>query len=147
MNLPLKETVEQIRQSYPVGTWVELLEMNDPHTRLTPGMKGMVTGIDSIGTLMMSWQNGSDLGVAHGADRVKKLDGNYVPLSADQLFEMHGLPVWLIPMDADLRHDDNISYYLVNANDQTLTNADWISFGFDAVSSKHVFVYRQEPRY
>lgn len=35
MRFPSKETVERIREEYPVGTRVELVQMDDPKHRLS----------------------------------------------------------------------------------------------------------------
>ena len=41
MRFPSQDTVERIREAYPAGTRVELIEMNDPYnTRLIPGSRG-----------------------------------------------------------------------------------------------------------
>ena len=39
-NLPSREIVEQLRRTYPAGTRVELVYMNDPYTKLRPGDRG-----------------------------------------------------------------------------------------------------------
>jgi hypothetical protein len=68
---PSKEIVKQLRQSYPKGTRVELIRMNDPYTKLRPGDKGTVNFIDDSGTIFCSWDNGSGLGIVYGEDAVK----------------------------------------------------------------------------
>lgn len=72
---PSKEIVERLRQQYPKGTRVELISMNDPYTKLKPGDRGTVTMVDSIGTVFVRWDCGSDLGVAYGEDHIRKIDG------------------------------------------------------------------------
>jgi hypothetical protein len=47
---PPKKIVEQLRQSYPKGTRVELVKMDDPYTGLRPGDKGTVDFVDDSGT-------------------------------------------------------------------------------------------------
>lgn len=70
MRFPSKELVEHIRAAYPVGTRVELVEMND--VQAPPiGTRGTVIGVDDIGSIMVSWDNGSGLSVAYGEDRCK----------------------------------------------------------------------------
>lgn len=74
MRFPSKETVERIRREYPKGTRVELVHMNDPYnTKLTPGCRGTVISVDSIGTIHVAWDCGSGLGVAYGADSCRKV--------------------------------------------------------------------------
>ena len=73
MSFPSKETVERLRREYPAGTRVELVSMNDPWSKLKPGDKGTVTGVDDIGSLLMRWDNGSGLNVVFGEDKVRKV--------------------------------------------------------------------------
>ena len=70
-----KQALEQIRQKYPPGTRVELVKMNDPYnTKLQPGALGTVTVIDDTGTIFVSWDCGSSLGVVYGEDYAVKID-------------------------------------------------------------------------
>ena len=75
MRFPNKETVERIRESYPVGCRVELTKMSDPYrTDLVPGCKGTVRCVDDTGTIHVSWDIGSSLGVVFGEDSCKRID-------------------------------------------------------------------------
>ena len=56
------------KEKFKKGTRVRLLSMNDPYTRLKPGATGTVTGVDDIGTIHVSWDSGSQLGVVYGED-------------------------------------------------------------------------------
>ena len=56
MRFPSKETVERIRKEYPVGTRVELVQMDDPQAPPV-GTKGTVRGVS----------------VAYGEDICRKL--------------------------------------------------------------------------
>lgn len=73
MIAPTREQVEALRQKYPAGTRIELLEMDDPQAPPI-GTKGTVLGVDDIGSLMVSWDNGSSLNVAYSIDRVRILN-------------------------------------------------------------------------
>lgn len=73
MFFPSEETVEQLRKDYPKGTRVELVHMNDSFTNLVPGDKGIVKHVDDAGTIFVSWDCGSSLGVAYGEDKIKKI--------------------------------------------------------------------------
>ena len=75
MRFPSKETVERIRKNYPVGTRVELVRMDDPQAPPV-GTKGTVQGVDDIGSIMVCWDNGSDLSVAYGEDFCKAVNDN-----------------------------------------------------------------------
>ncbi len=70
MNFPSRETVERIRKTYPVGTRVELVAMDDPQAPPT-GTKGTVMGVDDTGSLLMRWDTGSSLNVIYGIDTVR----------------------------------------------------------------------------
>jgi len=70
---PSNTTVELLRQRYPKGCRVELVSMDDPYSRLTPGEKGTVAMVDDIGTIFVDWDSGSCLGVAYGVDQIKRL--------------------------------------------------------------------------
>lgn len=70
---PPREVVSRLRQLYPPGCRVELVSMNDPYSRLCPGDLGTVRFTDDIGTVFVSWDCGSSLGVAYGEDAIKRL--------------------------------------------------------------------------
>jgi hypothetical protein len=69
-----KDVVERLRKKYPKGTRVILLKMDD--SQAPPrGTKGTVEGVDDIGSIMVSWDNGSGLSVVYGEDiciKIKK---------------------------------------------------------------------------
>ena len=67
-----KEIIEMLRAKYPNGTRVRLVKMDD--VQAPPiGTEGTVVGVDSIGNLLMHWDNGSGLNVVYGADEVEKI--------------------------------------------------------------------------
>ena len=68
MSIISPERLLQLKTKYTQGTRVKLLRMNDPYTKLSPGATGTVTGVDDIGTIHVSWDCGSSLGVAYGED-------------------------------------------------------------------------------
>ncbi len=65
--------LEHLREAFPKGTRVELISMEDPWSTLKPGDKGTVIAVDNIGTIHVSWDCGSSLGVVYGEDEVKKI--------------------------------------------------------------------------
>lgn len=72
MRFPSKEIVEQVRRQYPVGTRVELVEMDD--FQAPPiGTKGTVEGVDDTASLLVAWDNGSRLNVVYGEDEVREI--------------------------------------------------------------------------
>ena len=72
-NFPPCSAVERVKKEYPVGTRVELVQMDDPYSRIPPGTQGTVSAVDDIGTIFVKWENGSSLGVVYGVDAVKKV--------------------------------------------------------------------------
>lgn len=68
MRIISPERLLQLKAKYTPGARVRLIRMNDPYTKLSPGETGTVTGVDDIGTIHVSWNCGSSLGVAYGED-------------------------------------------------------------------------------
>ena len=68
-----KHVGDRLKAEYPAGTRVELIRMEDEYSRLKPGDKGTVTGVDDIGTIHVSWDCGSSLGIAYGEDSCRKI--------------------------------------------------------------------------
>jgi hypothetical protein len=56
------------------GKRIELVSTTDPYTSLKPGDKGTVDFVDDIGTVHVTWDNGSKLGLVPGEDQFKILD-------------------------------------------------------------------------
>lgn len=73
MRFPSRETVERVRNAYPVGCRVELTHMDDMQAPPI-GTKGTVLGVDDTASIMVSWDNGSGLNVVYGEDSCRKLD-------------------------------------------------------------------------
>lgn len=72
MRFPNDEVLKRLRECYPVGSRVELLEMDD--IQAPPiGTKGTVYGVDDTGSLLVHWDNGSGLSVIYGEDIVRKV--------------------------------------------------------------------------
>lgn len=75
MNEISKGTLAWLREQYPNGCRVELVEMNDPYNKkLLPGAKGTVRSVDDIGTIHVAWDCGSSLGVVYGVDYCQRID-------------------------------------------------------------------------
>ena len=74
MRFPSRATVERVRREYPVGCRVELVRMDDPQAPPI-GTLGTVRGVDDIGSIMVSWDNGCGLSVAYGEDSCRRIDG------------------------------------------------------------------------
>ena len=68
-----KRTIDNMRIRFPRGCRVELVRMDDPQAPPI-GTIGTVIGVDDIGTIHVSWDNGSGLGVAYGEDDCRRID-------------------------------------------------------------------------
>ena len=68
-----KEALQTLRERFPKGTRVELLQMDDPQAPPI-GTKGTVRGVDDIGSIMVAWDNGCGLSVAYGEDICRGCD-------------------------------------------------------------------------
>ena len=67
MNFADQKTVERLRAEFPVGCRIVLDEMDD--RQATPlGTQGTCNGVDDAGNILVSWDTGSHLNVAYGAD-------------------------------------------------------------------------------
>lgn len=74
MNMIKPWQLQHLRETYPVGTRVELISMDDPYNKkLKPGCRGTVRCVDDIGTIHVSWDCGSRLGVVFGEDSCRKV--------------------------------------------------------------------------
>lgn len=65
--------VESLKKQFPVGSRVELIKMDDKQAPPI-GTRGTVKGVDDIGSIMVSWDNGSSLNVIFGEDECRVLD-------------------------------------------------------------------------
>ena len=75
MNRPTSERLKALREQYPKGCRVRLNHMNDPYRPdLKVGALGTVLHVDDIGTIHVSWDCGSSLGVVLGEDSCTRID-------------------------------------------------------------------------
>ena len=73
MRMISKEALQALRECFPKGTRVELVQMDDPQAPPI-GTKGTVRGVDDIGSILVAWDNGCGLNVAYGEDICRKVD-------------------------------------------------------------------------
>lgn len=66
------QILEQLRSDYPKGCRIKLLKMDDPCAPPL-GTYGTVIGVDDIGSIMVSWDTGSQLSLLFGIDRFQKI--------------------------------------------------------------------------
>ena len=67
-----REIIENLKKTYPVGTRVKLIQMEDDGAPPV-GTLGTVYGVDSIGSILVKWDNGSMLNVIFREDRIEKI--------------------------------------------------------------------------
>ena len=72
MRVISRDALQALRERYPKGTRVELVQMDDPQAPPV-GTKGTVTHVDDIGTVHVAWDNGSSLGVVYSEDECRKI--------------------------------------------------------------------------
>ena len=66
-----------LRSRFPEGCRVKLVHMDDPYnTKLVPGCLGTVKSVDDAGTIHVSWDCGSSLGVVYGEDICSRVDND-----------------------------------------------------------------------
>ena len=72
MNIPSRKIVNQLRNEYPAGTKIELINMDDAQAP-PMGTLGTVKGVDDMGSIMVYWDNGSSLNLIYNVDSCKKV--------------------------------------------------------------------------
>jgi hypothetical protein len=67
-----EKLLAHLRETYPAGTRVELVRMDD--VQAPPiGTQGTVYGVDDTGSILVNWDNGSGLNVVYGIDSCRKV--------------------------------------------------------------------------
>ncbi len=69
----INRQIKSLRESFPAGTRVELVRMEDAQAPPI-GTLGTVKAVDDIGTIHVAWDNGSGLGVVLGVDDCRKVN-------------------------------------------------------------------------
>jgi len=67
MKFPNDDELKQLREKYPKGTKIRLIQMNDPQP-VPNGTVGTVAIVDDAGNIHMHWQNGRGLALIEGVD-------------------------------------------------------------------------------
>lgn len=73
MRFATEKELKRLRQEYPAGCRIVLDEMNDPYRKMPAGLQGICQGVDDAGNVMVSWDNGSSLNIAYGADKCHRV--------------------------------------------------------------------------
>ena len=69
-----KGKIKTLRTKYPAGTKIHLIEMDDSQAPPT-GTLGTVKCVDDMGTIHVSWETGSTLGLIPEEDRFEIIIG------------------------------------------------------------------------
>lgn len=72
-DFPLDEIVNKLKEDYPEGTRVALVNVDDPYSKLQQGDRGTVKSVDKAGTLHIAWDCGSELSIKYGEGLYRKL--------------------------------------------------------------------------
>lgn len=67
---PNRSKVAWLREQYPAGTRLELIDMDDVYAPPS-GTKGTVKCVDDAGQIMVRWDTGSGLSLIPGVDHFK----------------------------------------------------------------------------
>jgi len=85
-----------------VGDRVKLIFTSDPHTRLKAGDQGVIRFIDSLRTVHVKWDNGSNLGMVPGEDAFTIMPINWKPFpEIEQYLAIEGDTIIACPMSKD----------------------------------------------
>lgn len=71
-NFPNRKIVAKLREEYPEGCRVELVEMDDKYAPPV-GTKGTVSFVDDTGSVFVNWDTGSSLAVVYGKDKCRRV--------------------------------------------------------------------------
>jgi hypothetical protein len=63
--------ISTIKEMYPQGTRIELINMDDPYAPVPSGTKGTVEYVDDMGQISMKWDNGRTLALIPEVDEFK----------------------------------------------------------------------------
>lgn len=66
--IPTIQEIIDLNKKYPKGTRIKLIEMRQDTHPVPSGTIGTVVGIDDLGTIHMSWDNHSTLGIVEDVD-------------------------------------------------------------------------------
>ena len=64
---------QRMKDNYPPGTRIMLLQMGDDPRPIEPNTKGTIAVVDDMGTLHCNFDNGRQLGIVSGEDSFRKL--------------------------------------------------------------------------
>lgn len=65
--------IQRTKESYPPGTRIMLLSMDDPYAPIPSGTKSTVVHVDDAAQIHMKWDNGRTLAIVPDEDNFRKL--------------------------------------------------------------------------
>ena len=71
-NFPNRKIIAKLREKYPEGCRVELVEMDDKYAPPV-GTKGTVSFVDDTGSVFVNWDTGSGLAVVYGKYKCRRV--------------------------------------------------------------------------
>ena len=69
----MERQAKMLKESYPKGTRILLIQMGDDPRPIEPNTRGTVDVVDDIGTIHCTFDNGRHLGLVYGEDSFRKL--------------------------------------------------------------------------
>ena len=66
------------------GTRIKLIATSDEHTHLTSGARGTVDLVDGLGTIHVTWDDGTKLGLVPGIDFYEVVPPGDAPASGSR---------------------------------------------------------------
>ena len=73
---PSEEELKALRNRYPKGTMIRLVQMRDDPFPVPGGTVGEVTYVDDGGNIHMRWQNGRSLSLIESVDVFEVISGS-----------------------------------------------------------------------
>ena len=75
MRFPNEAELKALRERYPAGTRIRLIQMDDAFAPVPPGTTGAVAIIDDAGNIHIKWDNGRSLALIEGVDAFEVISG------------------------------------------------------------------------
>lgn len=129
-NQPCKAIIERMREAYPDGTRVKLLEAHDS---IPAGSTGTTLGVNSIGDVLVRLDTGLNIKLIYGVDTFEKLTPRALYKRGDKVMAVisRNSVVKRIPAiikNIDLQPGGEVSYLVeYSYNEANKLYTDWIS--------------------
>ncbi len=88
-----RRKAERLKESYPPGTRLMLLQMGDDPRPIEPNTKGTVRVVDDMGTIHCDFDNGRRLGIVPGEDSFRKLTDEEIAEEQNEDIDEDNAPV------------------------------------------------------